>query len=336
MISTLTVSRRQLLQLSAGCLAAASAPGMLHAQNTGGALDLSKVILGSPAGTLLDIFARRVADSIQPAYSRNVIVDNRVGAGGQIAISAVKAAPADGTSILLTPSPMMGIYPHTYPKLPYDPVADFIPVSLGAVFDLAFSVGPLVPASVKTLPEFFEWCKANKAAANFGSPAAGSSPHFMGSMAAQAAGVELTHVPFRGTTPAILDMVGGQIAAVAAPLGDFMPFVESGKCRVLATTGEKRSRFAPAVPTFLELGYKNIVLNDWFAFFVAARTPAAHVQRLSNALKTSLTSPTVVKAMADRGLEARWSTSAELAARLQGDLAKWKPIVKSLNFTATS
>ncbi len=335
MISRQTLSRRALLQLSAAGAATGGFPAAF-AQTAGSALDLSKVVLGQPAGSLVDIFARRVADSIQPAYSRNVIVDNRVGAGGQIAVTAVKNAPADGSNILLTPSPMMGIYPHTYPKLAYDPVVDFIPVSLGAVFELAFAIGPLVPASVKTLPQFFEWCKANRGVANFGSPAAGSSPHFMGTMAAQAAGVELTHVPFRGTVPAISDMVGGQIAAVSTPLGDLMPFVDAGKCRLLATTGEKRSRFSPTVPTFAEMGYKNLVLTDWFAFFVAAKTPAAHVQRLSNALKTSLTSPIVVKAMAERGLEARWSTSAELAARLQGDLARWKPIVKSLNFTATS
>ncbi len=335
MTSHTPVSRRALLQASAGTIAAASLPAAFS-QTATSALDLSKIVLGQPAGSLVDIFARRVADAIQPAYSRNVIVDNRVGAGGQISIAFVKNAPADGSSILLTPSPMMGIYPHTYAKLPYDPVADFIPVSLGAVFDLAFAIGPLVPASVKTLPQFFEWCKANKGVANFGSPAAGSSPHFIGTMAAQAAGVELTHVPFRGTVPAISDMVGGQIAAVATPLGDLMPFVEAGKCRLLATTGEKRSRFSLSVPTFAEQGYKNIVLNDWFAFFVAAKTPTAQLQRLSNALKTALTSPIVVKAMAERGLESRWSTSAELAARLQGDLARWKPIVKSLNFTATS
>ncbi len=330
-----TLSRRSVLQLAAGGLSAWGGAGLLHAQPAT-QLDLARIIAGVPAGTLVDIFARRVADAIQPAYARNVIVDNRVGASGQIAVSAVKAAPPDGVNILLTPSPMMNIYPHTYPKLPYDPVADFIPVSLGASFDLAFGVGPMVPASVKNMGEFFEWCKANPKQANFGSPATGSSPHFVGSMAGKAAGVEITHVPFRGTVPAILDMVGGQIAAVCAPYGDFMPFVEAGKCRVLATTGATRSRFAPNVQTFVEQGYKDIVINDWFGFFVVAKTPPAQVQRLSAALKTALTSPIVVKAMADRGLEARWSTPAEFSARLNKDLASWQPIVKALNFTASS
>lgn len=330
------LSRRKLLQLSASMLATSGSFQFAAAQNATASLELAKIIVGPPAGTLVDLFARRVADSIAPVYARNVIVENRVGAASQIAVSAVKAAPADGSSILLTPMPMMGIYPHTYPKLPYDPVADFVPVSMGAVFDLAFAVGPLVPASVKTLPEFFVWCKANTGAANFGSPAAGSTPHFVGSMAARAAGAELTHVPFRGTTPAILDMIGGQVAAVCAPLGDFIPFVEGGKCRVLATTGAKRSRFAPGVATFVEQGYRDIVLDDWFGFFVAAKTPPAKVQLLNSALKTALTSPVITKAMEDRGLETRWSTSAELSERLKADIDKWKPIVKSFNFTAST
>jgi tripartite-type tricarboxylate transporter receptor subunit TctC len=158
----------------------------------------------------------------------------------------------------------------------------------------------------------------------------------VGSMAARAAGAELTHVPYRGTLPAIQDMIGGQIAAVCAPLGDFLPFVEAGKCRVLATTGAKRSRFAPNVATFVEQGYKDIVLNDWFGFFMAAKTPPAKVQLLSNALKTALTSPIVMKAMEERGLETRWSTPAELSARLKVDSDRWKPVVKSFNFTAST
>lgn len=325
--------RRRLLQLAVGTLAAGSWP-LVSAQSVGNPAELAKIVIGPPPGTLVDLLARRVAESIAPAYARSVIVENRVGAASQIAVSAVKTAPADGNTILLTPMPMMGIYPHTYTRLPYDPQADFIPVSMAAVFDLAFAVGPMVPASVKTMPEFFAWCKANPVVANFGSPAAGSTPHFVGSMAARAAGVELTHVPFRGTTPAISDMIGGQIAAVCAPLGDFIPHMGSGKCRVLATTGAQRSRFTPEVATFVEQGYRGIVINDWFGFFVVANTPAAKVQLLSKALKTALSDPALVRAMDERGLELRWSTPDELDKRLKADLTLWKTIVKSFNFTA--
>ena len=328
------LSRRELLKFAAASAAIAGLPNaMAQSAET---LNLAKIITGSPAGTLMDLFSRRIADAIQPAYARNIIVENRVGAAGQISISAVKSSPPDGGSILATAAPLMYLYPYTYSKLPYDPVADFIPVSLGAVFDVAFAVGPLVPVSVQTLPEFFVWCKANPSMANFGSPAAASSLHFVGSMAARAAGVDLTHVPFRGTTPAILDMIGGQIAAVCAPVGDFLPFLEGGKCRLLGTTGTTRSRFTPNVRTFTEQGYKDIVVNDWYGFFVAANTPAVHVQRLNAAIKAALAMPTVIKTLQDRGLEPQWSTSAELAARLKSDMEKWKPIAKSFNFTADS
>lgn len=325
-------SRREMLQLVGASVAVTGLPAAVAQKAE--PLNLAKIILGSPAGTLLDLFARRMADAIQPSYAHNVIVENRVGAAGQISISAVKSLPADGTTILLVPSPLMYLYPFTYKKLPYDPVADFTPVALGSVFDAAFAIGPMVSASVKTMPEFFVWCKANPAQANFGSPAPASTLHFVGSMAARAANTDLTHVPFRGTTPAILDMIGGQIAAVCAPIGDFIPFLEGGKCRILATTGEKRSRFVPNVPTFLEQGYKDIVINDWFGFFVAAGTSPANVQRLNAAIKTALATPAVMKTMQDRGLEPHWSTSADLGARLKSDMDKWKPIAKSFNFTA--
>jgi tripartite-type tricarboxylate transporter receptor subunit TctC len=334
MEKTKNYQRRQLLQWAGGSLAAASAWPLASAQSVGGPAELAKIIIGPPPGTLVDLFARRVAEIIAPSYARSVIVENRMGAASQIAATAVKTAPADGNTILLTPMPILGIYPHTYAKLPYDPLVDFIPVSMGALFDLAFAVGPMVPASVKTMPEFFAWCKNNPDTANFGSPAAGSTPHFVGSMAARTAGAGLTHVPFRGTTPAILDMIGAQIAAVCAPLGDFIPHMGSGKCRVLATTGAERSRFTPEVATFVEQGYRDIVINDWFGFFVAAKTPPAKVQLLSTSLKTALSTPALIKAMDERGLELRWSTPAELGTRLKADFELWKPIVKSFKFTA--
>ena len=325
------LSRRQLLHIALASGATAALPAVMAQSDA--QLDLAKIVLGSPAGTLMDLFVRRIADAIQPSYARNVIVDNKVGAAGQISISAVKTAAPDGTTILAVPSPLMYLYPFVYRKLPYDPVVDFTPVALGAVFDVAFGVGPMVPASVKTMPEFFAWCKANPTQANFGSPATASTLHFVGSMAARAAGVDLTHVPFRGTTPAILDMIGGQIAAVCAPVGDFMPFLEGGKCRILGTTGEKRSRFVPNVPTFVEQGYKDIVLNDWFGFFVPAKTPAAQVKRLNAAIKTALGTSAVMKTLNDRGLEPNWSTSEGLAARLKSDMSKWQAIAKTFNFT---
>jgi tripartite-type tricarboxylate transporter receptor subunit TctC len=316
--------------------ALASSYSFVSSQVTSPAIDVARIVSGSPAGSSLDTFARRVAEALQPSYARSVIVDSKPGASGQIAVSAVKVAPADGTSILVTPMPMMGIYPHTYPKLPYDAIRDFAAVSVGAEYDLAFGVGPMVPENVKSMNDFFKWCRANPSKANFGSPASGSTPHFMGSMAGKAAKTEITHVAFRGMPTALVDLVAGQIAAVSGTPGDFIPVVDGGKVRILATTGAKRSRFMPSVPTFAEQGFTDIVLDNWFGFFVPAKTSDAIIQKLNASLKVALSTPAVVKWLDDKYLEAKWSTPAELAGRLKADLDRWGPIVKSLNFTAES
>lgn len=326
------INRRQLVQWGgASALATLATAAWAQADQ----LEMARLVIGSPPGGVLDAFTRLAAEALRPDYARNVVVENKTGASGQIAVQTVKAAAADGATILVTPMPMMGIYPHTYKKLAYNPRSDFVPVAMGAVFDLTLAVGPMVPASVKDLGSFFAWCKAHSEQASFGSPAAGSTPHFIGSMAAKAAGVELAHVPYRGPTPAINDMIGGQIAAACSTVGDFLPFLD-GKARLLATTGTARSRFAPQVPTFLEQGYKDIVINDWFGLFAPAGTSAKQVLRLSAALKKGLADPAFTRAMDLKGVDPKWSSSTELAERLEADTRRWGPIVKSLNFSADS
>ena len=157
-----------------------------------------------------------------------MVVENRAGAGGR-SVQGMKQLPPDGTAILQTPMSMLGIYAHTYKKLPYDPVADFTPVSQAVRFDFGFAVGPMVPASVRNLNEFVAWCKANPKDANYGSPAAGSVPHFVAELFGRAAGFDFKHVPYRGTQPAIVDLMGGQVAAVSGPVGEFLQHLPSGK-----------------------------------------------------------------------------------------------------------
>lgn len=330
------LNRRDFLQYAAVSAAGPLAAPSLMAQNTEGVLDTARFVLGSPAGTILDVMSRRIADAIQPGYARNALVDNRVGGSSQIATTYVKHAPPDGTAILVTPMPMMAMYTHTYKKLQYDPIADFAPVSLAATFDLALAVGPMVPASVRNVDEFVAWCKANPALANFGSPAAGSTPHFAGIILARSANIAFTHIPFLGTVPAITQMVGGQIASVIAPVGDFLPFVETGKCRMIGIIGSRTNRFAPTVPTFIEQGYKDVVTNDWFAFFVPAKTPAQQIQRLGDSIKAALTMPAVLRTLESKALVAQWSTPMELTARLKTDNLRWGEIVKSTGFSADS
>jgi tripartite-type tricarboxylate transporter receptor subunit TctC len=298
--------------------------------------DSARIFAGFAPGGTVDVTARRVADKLRDVYAKSVVVENRTGAGGQIALSALKTAPADGLTLLVTPMSMLGIYPHTYKKLPYDPVADFQPVSQAVRFDFGIAVGPMVPATVKTLADFIAWCKANPKDANFGSPAAGSVPHFVVELFGRAAGLDLKHVPYRGTQPAIADLIGGQVAAVSGPVGEFLQHLPTGKVRLLATSGAVRSKFAPGVATYAEQGFKDIVFDEWFGVYMPAKVPAEALNRASTALRGVLSMPEVVDALAQMGLEARPSTPAELAALLKKDSERWAPLIKTIGFTAES
>jgi tripartite-type tricarboxylate transporter receptor subunit TctC len=328
----MSLTRRTLLQSAA----ASALFGLGSRAFAQAALDNVKIITGFPPGGTSDTICRRVAAKMAPGYGRSVVVENRTGAGGQIAIQGVRTMAPDGATILQTPMSMLGIYPHIYRRLPYDPVADLTPVTLGCTFDFGLAVGPAVPASVRNLPEFLAWCKANPAQANFGSPAAGSVPHFIGVLLGRSAGIDLKHVPYRGTQPAILEMIGGQIQAVSGPVGEFTQHVAAGKCRLLAATGATRSRFAPDTPTLVEQGLRDMSFSEWFGFYLPARASAEVVQRANTALRSALADKETVDGLAVMGLEAKSSTPAELAALLKADTEKWGPIVKSIGFTAES
>ncbi|MBC7720164.1 MAG: twin-arginine translocation pathway signal protein [Chitinophagaceae bacterium] len=325
-----SMSRRLLIQSTSAAALLSALGHNAWAQ----VLENTKIVAGFAPGGTADTVSRRVADKLQPGYAKSAVVENKTGAGGQIAVSFVKAAAPDGATLLLTPMSMLGIYPHTYKKLPYDPVLDLTPVSCGATFDYGFAVGPLVPASVKTVPEFLAWCKVNPTLANFGSPAAGSSPHFVGALLGKSANIDLRHVAFRGTQPAILDMIGGQIAAVSGPSGDFAQQAAAGKCRVLATTGAKRNKFTPEVPTLIEQGFKDMAFSEWFGFFLPAKAPADVVQRLNTAIRGALAFKDVIDALALAHLDVLPTSGPQLAAMLKADTELWAPIVKTIGFTA--
>jgi tripartite-type tricarboxylate transporter receptor subunit TctC len=328
-------ARRRVLATIGTALGASALPAALRAQPAP-AIDTVKVVTGFPPGGTSDTISRRVAERLKGTYARNAVVENRTGAGGQVAIDLMRAAPRDGSTILQTPASMLVIYPHIYRKLSYDPVADLSPASLGCWFDFGFAVGPMVPASVRNVPEFIAWCRSNPDKANFGSPAAGSTPHFIGALLGIGTRTDLKHVAFRGTQPAILDMIGGQISAVSGPVGEFTQHVAAGKCRLLATSGEKRSRFAPDVPTFAEQGYKDLVFREWFGFYLPGKPEAAVVARANAAIRAALAAPETVEGLATMGLEAASSTPEELAALQRADTERWGPIVKTIGFTAES
>ena len=328
---TINSRRRQLLQAAGGGMTLGALPLAVLAQAMP---DNLKIICGFAPGGTSDTISRRTGDKLAGAYAKTAVVENRAGAGGRIAIDAVKASPPDGTTLLLTPGSMLFIYPHIYKALSYNPFTDLMPVSVAANIVHGLAVGPMVPESVKTVPEFIAWCKANPKSANYGSPAAGSTPHFIGTMVEKTAGLQMNHIGFKGTQLAIVDLMGGQVPAVIGPDGEFLPHIKTGRVRMLATSGPKRSRFFPDVPTFAEQGLRDIQVTEWFGFFMAAKTPTETINRASAALSVALRDKQVVDSFALMGMEAAPSTPAELAARLKGDHDFWLPIVKATGFTA--
>lgn len=328
----MTITRRHLLQTTGASALLASLGQQAFAQAQ--PFETARLITGFAAGGTSDTLCRRVASRLQPDYGKAVVVENRTGAGGQIAVTYVKGQPADGATILQTPTSILTIYPHIYKKLPYDPLVDLTPLTVACQFDFGFAVGPAVPASVKSVPEYLAWAKAHPEGANYGSPAAGSTPHFIGALLGKNAGVDLKHAAYRGTQPAMLDLLGGNVAAVSGPIGDITQHLASGKVRILGVSGAKRSRFAPDVPTFEEQGVKNVTHSEWFAFLLPAKASPEVVARANAAMKTALAQKDVIDGLATFGLEAMSSTPGELTELIKKDTAKWAPIVKQIGFTA--
>ena len=328
--------RRHFLQTLGSAAALGSfAPLSVFAQTQ--PLDQVKIMYGFPPGSAGDSVARRVAEKLGgTAYSKNPgFVENKPGAGGRIAVESLKNAPADGSVLTLAPVSALAVYPHISPTLSYKP-EDVGPVSIGAVMHHGLAVGPAVPPEVKTLKDFLAWAKANPNQASYGSPGAGSMPHLLGALLGLRAGVEMKHVPYRGTVPSITDLVGGQIAAAMNPSGDYLQYMKSGKVRVLATSGKKRSPYLPDVPTFTELGYPDVTSEEWFGFYAPAKTPAATLANANAAITAALKDKTVIDALGIVGLVAHGSTPQEMAADQKAEFERWGPLVKQIGFTAES
>ncbi len=188
-----------------------------------------RVIVPFPAGGGTDVLARIVAEKLRGSYASAVVVENRVGASGRTGVEAVKNAEPDGTTLLFTPDFLITVYPHSFRKLSYDPVADFAPVAMVARSQLALAASSAVPSSVRTARDYVEWVKSNPKNGFFATTSAGGTPHFVGVMLARAAGVELSPVHYKGGAPALQDLLGGQIPVSINPVGELLPYAKSGK-----------------------------------------------------------------------------------------------------------
>lgn len=291
------------------------------------------VIVGFPAGGGTDVTARVLAEALRGPYASAVLVENKPGASARIAVEYVKNAEPDGSVMLFTPDFPMTLYPHSFKSLSYDPLKDFTPVGPATTSMLSYNVGPAVPASVKTLGDYVQWCKANPDKASYGTTSAGATPHFAGVMLANEAKVPMNPVHYRGGAPALQDVVGGHIPASVNPTSESMPLHQAGTIRILGVTGAKRSQFLPDVPTMVEQGF-NVVVESWLGVFLPAKAPGDVVNALSNAMREASQSAAMKDSLAKFAGTATYQTPAQFTETIKDDLKRWGPVVKASGFVA--
>ena len=333
------MQRRQFTQagLAASVLAAMGVSPSVFAQSSL-PLDQVKIYYGFPAGSAGDICIRRIAEKMAGSTftKNNAIVDSKPGAGGRIALELLKPSAADGTVLAQTPFSAVSLYPHIYSKLSYDPFKDFAPVGTTSMIHHGLAVGPIVPLSVKTVKEFLAWAKANPAMASYGSPAAGSTPHFIGALLGLNNNVDLKHIPYRGSVPAVTDLVGGQVAAAVLPHGDFIANHKTGRIRMLATSGKTRSPFVPDIATFTEQGFPELTVEEWFGVYAPAKTPANVIAAANAAINAALKDKSVIESLTVVGLIPFGGTPEDQARSAKLEFDRWGPLIKKIGFTAES
>jgi tripartite-type tricarboxylate transporter receptor subunit TctC len=291
----------------------------------------ARLVVGFPAGGSLDLVARLLVEHTR-GYAPSMIVENRPGAGGRIALDLLKNAEPDGTFILLTPGDQLTLFPHVYQRLNYDPLKDFMPVMGVCTFPFVMAIGPMVPATVTTLAQFVEWCRANPKLATYGSPGVGTRPHFLGVELARAAGFEFVHLPYKGGAAAMQDLLAGQIPALISVLSNVLPHVQSGSMRALAITAPQRSALLPNVPTVREAGYPSMEAVEWFGIFVTARTPAQIVSGLERSVNAALQSDVMRSALARQSFDVSGLSSAGLLDLIKTETERWSGIVRASGF----
>jgi tripartite-type tricarboxylate transporter receptor subunit TctC len=288
-----------------------------------------RIVLPYPAGGVGDTAARMIADSMRTRLNRTVIVENKPGAAGRLGVASVKDAPADGTVLLFTPIAPMALFPHVYSNLAYDPMRDFQPISQIGTFDLAVAVGTHVPA--RNLKDLVDWLKANPAQAAYGTPAAGSLPHFFAVLFARDAGIDLRHVAYKGNPQAITDLIGGHLPMFFTSTQDLGEPHNAGRIRVLATSGRERSTVMREVPTFTESGY-GIRGEGWYGVYAPAKTPVDVVARLNQAVVEAVRSDGFGKRLSPLGVQTTGTSAEEFAKIQKSDSDLWGPVVKASGF----
>lgn len=311
-----------------GALALAGASTLAAAQTQ------YRILVGYPPGGVQNLQARIFADKLSEATGRTFVVENRTGAAGQLAAEALKAAAPDGATLLMTADSNISAYPHTVKKPAYIPLTDFVPIAHTGDYRIALAVGNAVPAN--DLRSFINWTKAQPGATGYGTAGAGTSLHFYGVLLAQATGASMTHVPYRGSGPAIVDLIAGHVPAAVLPLGSLLPHAKAGKIKVLGQSGENRSPSLPEAPSFKELGFPMLAVSGWYGLFAPAGTRPDIVDRYNEVVLQALRTPELKERMRGFELDIRELSAQEFLAMVKTDTERWGPIIRASGFTASS
>ena len=318
--------------LAAGLLAAWAAWLPAAAQPAAYPSKPVRWIVPFPPGGAMDVIARTLAERAAKASGQPFVVENRSGAGGNIGAEAVARAPADGHTMMIV-SIGMATNPFLYPKLSYDPRADFAPVSLLAVVPNVLVVNA-AQDSPKSVPDLIARAKAQPGKVSYASAGNGTSIHLAGELFASMAGLDMLHVPYRGSAPAVTDLLGGQVDAMFDSITSARPHIQSGKLRALAVTTAKRSAALPDVPTIAEAGLPGYELSPWFAVFMPRGVPAQQVARMNTLLVEALATPEARAKLDTIGAEPIGSSPQALAAHLEQEMSKWGRIVRERGIRA--
>ena len=289
-----------------------------------------RILVGFPAGGGTDAIARTLADKLKDELGAPVVVDNRAGAGGQIAAQTLKAAAPDGRTLFLSHDHSISILPLVTKNPGFDPATDFVPVAGFATFANALALSSGTPA--QSLPEYVRWLRQHGGKDTIGVPAPASIPEFLVGMLGTHYRLDLQAAPYRGSAPMMADMLGNQIRAGVASIPDFIENHKAGKLRIVAVIGSKRQALLPQVPTFGELGIKGLEELPYYGLFAPAGTPQPVLERLNQALAKVVAMPDVRERLAAMGLAVAYQPQADFAKRVQGYTQDWKAIIRASGF----
>jgi len=309
--------RRLLMAISVALLAGANAR----------AAEITRILVGFPPGQATDTVARLIADRLAPALGETVIVENRPGQGGSIALASLSQSPADGRTMVLAPLASLVVNPHMYRTVGYDTFKDLAPVALVADLPLLLVVNPSVP--VKTVAELVAYAKANPDKLSNPSSGNGTLSHLGMEVFKQSAGITILHVPYRGSPPAMTDLMAGTVNVAMDTVAVTAPFIRAGKMRLIASAYSKRVASFPDTPTVAEAGFPQVNLSAWLGIVVASATPKERIDKLGVALTAIAQSPEIAEKFATLGAMPRAMGPLEFGAFLKSEDARWSAIVKA-------